>query len=96
MVLETVLDSLAHLKLQSAVADAGVLNVLLAALAAVAVVVGVDYLRMLHLRSKMPPGPFPLPIVGNTLSLPANKPWIYFEELSKEYKTPLITYWIGR
>ncbi|RDL29910.1 putative cytochrome P450 [Venustampulla echinocandica] len=24
------------------------------------------------------------------------KPWIYFEELSKKYDTPLITFWIGR
>lgn len=43
-----------------------------------------------------PPGPFPYPIVGNTFQLPANKPWIHFEELSKKYKNPLITYWIGR
>lgn len=43
-----------------------------------------------------PPGPLPLPIIGNTHLLPDNKPWIYFEQLSKEYKTPLITFWIGR
>jgi hypothetical protein len=38
----------------------------------------------------------PWPIIGNTYQLPDNKPWIYFEELSKRYNTPLITYWIGR
>lgn len=43
-----------------------------------------------------PPGPFPWPVIGNTFQLPDNKPWIYFEELSKKYDTPLITYWIGR
>ena len=43
-----------------------------------------------------PPGPLPFPIVGNTFQLPDNKPWIYFEELSKRYNTPLITFWIGR
>jgi len=59
-------------------------------------VVAVDYGYMLYLRSKMPPGPFPLPIIGNTFSLPDNKPWIYFEELSKRYKAPMITFWIGR
>jgi len=56
----------------------------------------VDYGYMLYLRAKMPPGPFPWPIVGNTFSLPDEKPWIYFEELSKQYKAPLITFWIGR
>jgi len=43
-----------------------------------------------------PPGPFPLPIVGNTFQLPDNKPWIYFEEIAKRLNTPVITYWIGR
>ena len=50
----------------------------------------------LGLTEEQPPGPFPWPIVGNTFQLPDSKPWIYFERLSKEYKTPLITYWIGR
>ena len=65
-----------------------------ATIAAVAVVI--DYARMLNLRRKMPPGPFPLPIVGNTFMLPDVKPWFYFEELSKKYDAPMITFWIGR
>ncbi|KAK5635859.1 hypothetical protein RRF57_011572 [Xylaria bambusicola] len=56
----------------------------------------VDYAYMLHMRSKLPPGPFPWPIVGNTFMLPDNKPWIWFEELSKVYDAQLITIWIGR
>ncbi|OJD30471.1 cytochrome p450 [Diplodia corticola] len=56
----------------------------------------VDYAHMLYLRSKMPPGPFPWPIVGNTFQLPDSKPWIYFEQLSRRYESPLLTYWIGR
>lgn len=96
MLSEKLVDSLALLKLQLAGAGAELSNVVLGFVAIVASVVVVDYLRMLHLRSKMPPGPVPLPIIGNTFSLPANKPWIYFEELSKKYKTPLITFWIGR
>ncbi|KAJ5937278.1 hypothetical protein N7454_004933 [Penicillium verhagenii] len=44
----------------------------------------------------MPPGPFPLPLIGNTHLLPDNKPWIYFENLAKEYKSPMITFWTGR
>ena len=58
--------------------------------------IAIDYGYMLYLRSRMPPGPFPFPIIGNTFSLPNNKPWIYFEELSKKYNAPLITFWIGR
>lgn len=96
MLSERLLDSFALVKLQSAIADAGLVKVSVGLLAVVITAVVIDYLRMLHLRSKMPPGPLPLPIVGNTFSLPDNKPWIYFEELSKKYNTPLITFWIGR
>src|SRR5271154_3252211 len=55
-----------------------------------------DYARILYRRSKMPPGPFPLPIVGNVLQLPKEKPWYRFEEWSKTYNNPVITVWIGR
>jgi hypothetical protein len=84
------------LTLQEKVADVSAAHVALATLAFGAAVVAIDYGHMLYLRSKMPPGPFPLPIVGNTLSLPQNKPWLLFEELSKKYKTPVITFWVGR
>lgn len=60
------------------------------------VVVLVDYARILLLRRKLPPGPFPLPIVGNVLQFPQTKPWIKFEEWSRQYGDPLITVWIGR
>jgi hypothetical protein len=60
------------------------------------VVVLVDYSRVLLLRRKLPPGPFPFPIVGNVLQLPKSKPWIIFEKWSQEYNDPLITVWIGR
>ncbi|KAK6842968.1 hypothetical protein PG995_001982 [Apiospora arundinis] len=56
----------------------------------------VDYGHMLWLRSKLPPGPRPWPIVGNTFMLPDTKPWFWFEELSKKYEAPLITIWVGR
>ena len=60
------------------------------------IVVLVDYAWMLNLWRKMPPGPLPLPIVGNTFKLPDTKPWIFFEKLSQYYNAPLITFWIGR
>ncbi len=47
-------------------------------------------------RHAQPPGPLPWPVVGNTFMLPDNKPWIWFEELSKAYDAQLITIWIGR
>jgi Cytochrome P450 len=56
----------------------------------------VDYGRLLLLRSKMPPGPFPLPLVGNVLQLPKCKPWYIFEEWANKYNSPIITVWFGR
>ncbi|KAK3361443.1 cytochrome P450 [Lasiosphaeria ovina] len=96
MLSERLIDSLALAKVQAAITDFGTLNVLLTVLAIAATAVAADYAHMLYLRSKMPPGPFPLPIIGNTFLLPENKPWIYFEKLSRKYNTPLITFWIGR
>jgi cytochrome P450 len=37
-----------------------------------------------------------LPIIGNIHLLPDRKPWIYFEQLAKEYNSPVITFWMGR
>jgi len=90
------LDNLSFIKAQAAVAELGTLHMVLAILALAATALVIDYANMLYLRSRMPPGPFPWPIVGNTFSLPKNKPWIYFEELLKRYDTPMITFWIGR
>jgi cytochrome P450 len=42
---------------------------------------------------RMPPGPLPLPFVGNTL--PSSRPWIQFQEWSKIYG-PIFTVWVGR
>lgn len=55
----------------------------------------VDYLRVLHLRSYMPPGPFPLPVFGNYFAIPKEKPWYKFAEWSEYYNDPLITLWNG-
>ncbi|KAF2644093.1 cytochrome P450 [Massarina eburnea CBS 473.64] len=82
--------------LQHGISKYGVGNIAFAVLATAVLGVLADYTWMLYLRSKMPPGPMPWPIVGNTFQLPDTKPWIYFESLSKKYNTPLITYWIGR
>ncbi|KAF2853760.1 cytochrome P450 [Plenodomus tracheiphilus IPT5] len=44
---------------------------------------------------RMPPGPTPLPFIGNRFDLPRSKPWIQFEQWSKVYG-PIFTIWIGR
>ena len=36
-------------------------------------------------RSRMPPGPLPLPIFGNIFDLPRIKPWEVYRELSVKY-----------
>ena len=41
----------------------------------------------------MPPGPTPLPFIGN--KLPKRKPWIQFQKWSKIYG-PIFTVWLGR
>jgi hypothetical protein len=58
--------------------------------------VTIDYIRVLRLRRKLPPGPFPLPLFGNFFQIPKLKPWIAFEQWAKHYNDPLTTVWIGR
>ncbi|KAK1835637.1 putative cytochrome P450 E-class, group I [Podospora conica] len=89
-------DSLILAKMQAVLSQYGTTNILLAALAIAITALVADYAHMLYRRSQMPPGPFPWPIIGNTFSLPDNKPWIYFEQLSKQFDSPIITFWIGR
>ena len=96
MFADRILEILALVRVQAAAADLGGPKVWLALAAISATALALDYAHMLYLRSRMPPGPLPWPIVGNTYSLPENKPWIYFEALSKKYSTPVITFWIGR
>ncbi|CAK7229092.1 hypothetical protein SCUCBS95973_007102 [Sporothrix curviconia] len=96
MIVDVFTPHLSLVRLQQLLIDVGITNVVLGVLTAALAAAVVDYARMLYLRSRMPPGPFPLPIVGNTFSLPKNKPWIYFEQLSEQYQAPLITFWIGR
>ena len=44
---------------------------------------------------RMPPGPTPLPFVGNKHQLPKSQPWVQFQKWSKLYG-PIFTIWIGR
>ena len=53
-----------------------------------------DYLSVLRLRRKLPPGPFPLPLLGNYFLMRRDRPWIAWEQLSYQYGT-LMTLWNG-
>lgn len=48
---------------------------------------------LLYLR--LPPGPTPLPFLGNKFIIPTSSPWIQFEKWSHIYG-PIFTLWIGR
>ncbi|KAJ9150668.1 Fumitremorgin C synthase [Pleurostoma richardsiae] len=56
---------------------------------------GITLLYDLVTWLRMPPGPTPLPFVGNKFQLPKKQPWIQFEKWSKVYG-PIFTIWIGR
>ncbi|EXJ83758.1 hypothetical protein A1O1_07384 [Capronia coronata CBS 617.96] len=47
------------------------------------------------LWKRMPPGPQPLPFIGNKLDVPKKYPWIQFQEWSRKYG-PIYTIWFGR
>ena len=47
------------------------------------------------LQRRMPPGPHPLPFIGNKKDVPKQYPWIKFTEWSKKYG-PIYTIWLGR
>jgi Cytochrome P450 len=74
----------------------GMWKAFLASLGLGLVAILLDYVRILRLRQKLPPGPFPLPLVGNHFQTPSIRPWLEWEKWTEHYKSPMITLWIGR
>jgi cytochrome P450 len=54
-----------------------------------------DYVRVLRVRQRLPPGPVPWPVVGNYFQIPKYKPWIEFEKWARYYDNPMFTIWQG-
>ena len=55
------------------------------ALLLILVSAAVQYWSCSRAKSKFPPGPTPLPIIGNILDIPRNNPWKTFAEWGKIY-----------
>lgn len=66
--------------------------------ALISIVVAIPTFILLHdafTWVRLPPGPTPIPFIGNKLQIPKRKPWVQFEEWSRTYG-PIYTLWIGR
>ena len=75
--------------------DLSLLKVITVLLGGVLLFVLFDYARVLNLRRKLPPGPFPRPLIGNRWMIPRIRPWIKYEDWSTQYNSPIITVWLG-
>ncbi|PCH40323.1 cytochrome P450 [Wolfiporia cocos MD-104 SS10] len=51
---------------------------------------------ILRRRTDSPPGPLPLPFIGNVLQVPTEKSWIYFSNLCKKYGSIVKLTFAGR
>ena len=43
------------------------------------------FYRKARPQAALPPGPLPLPIVGNALHMPKEQPWLKYTEWAKQY-----------
>jgi hypothetical protein len=73
----------------------GFLTAIEVLLAGILLFIFYDYAKVLLLRRKLPPGPFPRPLFGNRGMMPRIRPWIKYDEWSKQYDSPIITVWLG-
>jgi len=64
-------------------------------LLAVLLLIAAFFLNDYNVRRRMPPGPMPWFLFGNTAEIVKPKPWIKFADWAKQYG-PIMTVWIGR
>jgi cytochrome P450 len=70
-------------------------HAILSLVSALAITAVLIVLHDVYLWSRLPPGPLPLPFIGNRFDIPKTKPWLQFEQWSRTYG-PIFTIWIGR
>ena len=54
-------------------------------LAAVGILLVVGWKYASSRGGHLPPGPSPLPLVGNLLDIPKKSPWLTYRDLSRQY-----------
>lgn len=49
----------------------------------------IQYMQVLVRRRKLPPGPFPFPVVGSGVQISGQHPWVAFERIAQKYDSSM-------
>ncbi|TFY75756.1 hypothetical protein EWM64_g8256 [Hericium alpestre] len=67
-------------------------SILLCSFALVVVLTIRSYLQRRR-SHPLPPGPTPLPLIGNILSIPSEAPWATYAQWSRDYESDIVSFW---